>query len=215
MADFMSPSADAYKSLGGPDKYATISELVTLANDHELFAAAVALNLDDFYSMPAGDQAIAENNPYGLCAAQLIGLMLTHIENFNLDEDIAYAYEVGGTGEAAFTDAMIALMRELPHVKQTLRVCRVLPIRSKSETPAMDLADVLAWVYNHVAPTWRDSSPVGTYSSLIMTIPCAHNLLDAPGLRLWADENRDIPPHVAHGRSVYGSLAAHERRGRS
>src|SRR5437867_2784020 len=65
---------------------AVISRLLSLINAHVGFGVGVSIVLDDFNRLPAEDRELCADNPYALCAAQCMGLVMKMIADHNVRE---------------------------------------------------------------------------------------------------------------------------------
>lgn len=205
MAAVMSRRVPPYSCWSDSDRHAFITEAMTLINA-TTFGLTVTLNLEHFYEVSTEDrESIFGNNPFGLCAAQLIGTAARILELAELtDESVLYVFDSGDHGEPAFTEAMMDLIRTDEASKNMLRVFGVSPA-IKERFAALDMPDIFAWLVNqhHLnmprGCTIGESSP---YLSKVTTENIGHyiageTLLDLiDGLRPFAPLN------------VYGRLAS-------
>jgi len=205
MAAVMSRRVPPYSCWSDSDRHAFITEAMGLINK-TTFGLTVTLNLEHFYELPPEDRdAIFGNNPFGLCAAQFIGLATRTLELTDLtDESVLYVFEAGDHGEPAFIEAMLDLIRTDEASRDMLRVFGVFPAL-KNSFAALDMPDIFAWLVNQHALNMPRGCVIGEQSPYLAKVT-TENIGHYIAGETLLDLVDDLRPHAPL--NVYGRLAS-------
>ena len=205
MTEFMSSHGEPYATWSAAQRNALVSELTDLINKHLLCGTVVSLNLTDYYALSDEDRAVSGNNPFGLCAAQCLGLVASTFEQFDIEESVLYVFEAGDRGEPAFRDAVRRLIRSSEPDRALLHVIDI-RTETKSLAPAFDAADFLAWLHTQHALRFHGQAVDRTPYLEQVTVDIINHHMYGAGLLEWVHDNKPDRDEVAKRLGRLGSV---------
>lgn len=120
-----------------------INLIVTLAKVQG-FGVSASFPLRDYEALPEADREVSGNNPFALCAMHMIGMTIKVLEDNGITEPVAYVFDAGDDGQPRFIEAMTEVIKHFAEFSDKLHILSVVPVL-KSNVPAIDTADFLAW----------------------------------------------------------------------
>jgi len=158
MADFVA-RVGPYTDWSEAKRLAVMKRIVTLASDASRLRMAATLLPDDYDRLPIEDKARIPD-PYGLCLSACVARTAALFRQHDFKESVDYVFESGDDGQGTVKEKLEEIFRD--PVARTKYAFGSLSFAGKTDFPALQLADVLAYETGRFVPHvlgW-DTSPV-------------------------------------------------------
>ena len=158
MTDFVARTGP-YKGWSEPKRLAVMKRIVVLASNAFRLRMAATLLRDDYDRLPVEDKGRIPS-PYGLCLSACIARTAALFREHGIAEPVDYVFESGDAGQGTVKKTLEEVFRDpAARVKYAFGS---LKFAGKTDFPALQLADVLAYETGRYVPFvlgW-DTSPV-------------------------------------------------------
>ena len=181
--EFMSPNGRPYNAWPPKKRTAMFNRLVSLINECVEFGVAVSLNVADYRRMLASGHALP-TKPYRLCVGQCVNLVAKTLTDRNVDERVIYVFDAGDDGAKAFKATMAMVIAASEKFREVARIYSIMP-GAKKDFPAIDAADLLAWIFSHHVPAATPETTTPPSLIGLMTKPVHHRYWGAADLEKW------------------------------
>jgi hypothetical protein len=211
MTDFMSPHARVFRLWTHADKEHLVSLPLSVISNYVTYGCAAVMTKDGYETMlQLHAQRTGTNlpslgtNAYALCADACIALITERLSLIGPGKQVAYFFEAGDRGLPEFQRTVNVILSKSAQYPDENRILSVKTV-SKTEAPALQTADLLAYEFTHCAP----SALTDNLKTLVGRVPISVVYVDSELLRRGTE---GYTPDVVNALAREHNLRPRQRR---